>query len=83
MYGGAIYAHLESIYRDREVIPGQMVFPYPFTVKGASALFDTEIDGIEDNGEDAIAGCKVFDDLIIKRRYASGDCDVTLYYFDK
>jgi hypothetical protein len=39
MYGGAIYAHLESSFRDREVIPGQMVFPYPFTVKGASALF--------------------------------------------
>lgn len=39
MYDGAIYAHLESSFRDREVIPGQMVFPYPFTVKGASALF--------------------------------------------
>ena len=39
MYGSAIYAHLESSFRDREVIPGQMVFPYPFTVKGASALF--------------------------------------------
>ena len=39
MYAGAIYAHLESSFRDREVIPGQMVFPYPFTVKGASALF--------------------------------------------
>jgi hypothetical protein len=39
MYGGAIYAHLESSLRDREVIPGQIVFPYPFTVKGASALF--------------------------------------------
>ena len=39
MYGGAIYAHLELSFRDREVIPGQMVFPYPFTVKGASALF--------------------------------------------
>ena len=51
--------------------------------KGASALFDTEIDGIEDNGEDAIAGCRLFDVFIIKRRYASGDCDVTLYYFDK
>ena len=51
--------------------------------KGASALFDTEIDGIEDNGEDAIAGCKTFDDFIIRRRYASGDCDVTLCYFKK
>ena len=39
MYDGAIFAHLESSFRDREVIPGQMVFPYPFTVKGASALF--------------------------------------------
>jgi hypothetical protein len=39
MYDGAIYAHLESSFRDREVIPDQMVFPYPFTVKGASALF--------------------------------------------
>ncbi len=39
MYGGAIYAHLESSFRDREAIPGQMVFPYLFTVKGASALF--------------------------------------------
>jgi hypothetical protein len=39
MYGGAIYAHLELSFRDREVIPGQMVFQYPFTVKGASALF--------------------------------------------
>ena len=39
MYGGAIYAHLELSFRDREVILGQMVFPYPFTVKGASALF--------------------------------------------
>jgi len=39
MCGGAIYAHLELSFRDREVIPGQMVFPYPFTVKGASALF--------------------------------------------
>ena len=39
MYAGAIYAHLESSFRDREVIPGQMVFPYPFTGKGASALF--------------------------------------------
>ena len=51
--------------------------------KGASAFFDTEIDGIEDNGEDAIAGCKTFDDFIIRRRYASGDCDVSLYYFKK
>ena len=39
MYGGAIYVRLESSFRDREVIPGQMVFPYPFTVEGASALF--------------------------------------------
>lgn len=51
--------------------------------KGASALFDTEIDGIEDNAKDAIAGCKTFDDFIIRRRYASGDCDVTLCYFKK
>jgi hypothetical protein len=39
MYGGAIYANLDSSFRDTEVIPGQMVFPYPYTVKGASALF--------------------------------------------
>ena len=39
MYDGAIYAHLESSFRDREVIPGQMVFPSPFTVKGALVLF--------------------------------------------
>jgi len=39
MYDGAIYAHLESSFRDREVIPGQMVFLYLFTVKGTSALF--------------------------------------------
>ena len=39
MYGGAIYAHLESSFRDRMVILGRIVFPYLFTVKGASALF--------------------------------------------
>jgi hypothetical protein len=39
MYGGAIYAHLESSFRDRMVILGRIVFPYLFTVKGASVLF--------------------------------------------
>ena len=39
MYGGAIYASLESSFRDRGVILGQMVFLYLFTVKGTSALF--------------------------------------------
>jgi hypothetical protein len=39
MHGGAIYAHLESSFRDRGAILGRMVFPYLFMVKGASALF--------------------------------------------
>ena len=39
MYGGAIYAHLESSFRDRMVILGRIVFPYLFTVKGASVPF--------------------------------------------
>jgi len=33
MYGGAIYANLDSNFRDTEVVPGQMVFPYPYKQK--------------------------------------------------
>ena len=72
--------HLEKL------VISHALFQCPLVIvafKGASALFDTEIDGIEDNAEDAIAGCRLFDDFIIKRRYASGDCDITLYYSKK
>ena len=76
----AIDEHLEQVV----ISHSKLLCPLKVVAfKGASALFDTEIDGIEDNGEDAIAGCKTFDDFIIRRRYASGDCDVTLCYFKK
>jgi len=39
MHVGAIYANLESSFRDRGVILGRMVFPYLFMVKGTSAPF--------------------------------------------
>jgi len=39
MHCGAIYARLESSFRDRAVILSRMVFPYLFTLKGASVLF--------------------------------------------
>ena len=39
MHGGAIYARLESSFRDRGVILSRMVFPYLFTIKGASMPF--------------------------------------------
>jgi hypothetical protein len=39
MYCGAIYARLESSFRVRAVILSRMVFPYLFTLKGASVPF--------------------------------------------